>query len=159
MGVFRKLLRSAALVAAAVCFALLTAQPAEGHAYLVRSDPASGVALSEAPQMVRLWFSEPLLPETGSARLVDGNGRAIGGAAVTRQDDARQLVVRVPRLGSGAYGVLWQVQAVADNHPLNGTLVLGFRIVALTTLMYAGAYLAWPGLLDERRLRSGDPRI
>src|SRR5437763_1742012 len=133
LGVFRKLLRSAALVAAAVCFALLTAQPAEGHAYLVRSDPASGVALSEAPQMVRLWFSEPLLPETGSARLVDGNGRAIGGAAVTRQDDARQLVVRVPRLGSGAYGVLWQVQAVADNHRLNGTLVFSIGAAATSS--------------------------
>jgi copper transport protein len=103
---------------------VLSAQPASAHALLVDSDPASGATATTAPRVVRLWFSEDIAPRFGAARLVDRDGRPVGGSRVVAQaGDPRLLTLELPALQSGAYGVLWQVLAERDGHTTSGMVV------------------------------------
>jgi len=103
---------------------VLFAQPASAHALLVDSDPASGATSASPPRVVRLWFSEDIAPRFGSARLVDRDGRSVGGTrVVTQRGDPRLLTLELPALPSGAYGVLWRVLSENDGHTTSGVVV------------------------------------
>src|SRR5207342_3766338 len=78
----RVLQRSAALVLGAAIAMLLLAQPASAHADLIRSDPPDGAKLLQPPTVARLWFSEEISPEFSAARIVDGHGSTVAGAAL-----------------------------------------------------------------------------
>src|SRR4051812_34268534 len=103
--------RAALAVAAAAAAVLLSAAPAAAHAELVGSDPPAGAVLATAPAEVRLSFDEDISPGVRSARLVDGSGGQVRGTRLLSQDDPRRLVLRVPALADGTYGMVWQVLA------------------------------------------------
>jgi len=116
--------RGAALLGGLLLMLVLLAQPASAHALLVDSDPASGATAAAPPRVVRLWFSEDIAPRFGSARLVDRDGRAVGGTRVIAQrGDPRLLTLELPALQAGTYGVLWQVLAENDGHTTSGVVV------------------------------------
>jgi methionine-rich copper-binding protein CopC len=116
--------RSLTLLAGAVLWLVLLAYPAAAHAVLVGSEPADGVTLARAPGTVRLYFNEDISPRFSSARLVDRSGRTVAGTRViTARGDPRLLVLELPVLETGAYGVLWQVLAEYDGHTTSGAVV------------------------------------
>src|SRR5215470_8041493 len=139
--------RRAALLIGAMLVLVLSAHPAHAHAFLVRSDPASGVTLAQSPTHIRLWFSEEISPGVSSARLVDGDGAVVGGTKIaSRGDDPRLLELTAPRLGSGTYGVLWQVLTEDDGHTTTGTVVFGVGVPGLAPVPAGAAPgLAAPG--------------
>jgi methionine-rich copper-binding protein CopC len=102
------------------------ASPALGHAILVRSEPGDGLELQAAPQLVRLWFSEPVTIGADGFELVDagGNRVALGAATPT---DARHTAwaATLPELRPDVYRVAWRVRSGADLHVTSGTLVFG----------------------------------
>ena len=55
-------------------FVMLPAQSVSAHAYLDRSDPEAGDIIEDAPEEVRLWFTEPLEPDHSFALLYDATG-------------------------------------------------------------------------------------
>jgi copper transport protein len=114
--------RRAALLSGALLCLMVTAAPASAHAVLVGSDPPDGAVLPGAPRTVQLRFSEDLAPRFSSARLVDGAGSPVAGVRVTARG-SRVLVVELPSLRAGAYGVLWRVLASADGHTTGGAVV------------------------------------
>lgn len=101
---------------------LLTPGPAQAHAILVGSDPASGAVLAVAPVSVHLRFDEDLAPTFRSAQLVDASGRPLPGARV-EPSGARDVVLDLPPLPGGSYGVLWQVLSAEDGHATSGVVV------------------------------------
>jgi copper transport protein len=116
--------RRGVALAGGLLLLVLSAQPASAHALLVDSDPASGATAATTPRVVRLWFSEDIAPRFGTARLVDRDGRPVGGTRVVPQGgDPRLLTLELPALQSGAYGVLWQVLAERDGHTTSGMVV------------------------------------
>ena len=121
--------RAAVLLACALA-AILPARPADAHAYLVKSDPASGATVAGPPAKIRLWFSEEISARVASARLVDGGGRTVGGTAATTTGDPQLLELSVPRLATGTYAIRWQVLAAGDGHTTDGTVVFGVGVVA-----------------------------
>jgi len=138
----RILLRSAALALGAAAAMVLLAQPASAHADLVRSDPADGSVLAQAPSVARLWFSEEISPEFSSARVVDHTGKAITGSrAEVGGGDQAQLTVELPRLGTGTYGLVWRVLAEDDGHTTGGVVVftVGAAAAAGTITVAASA--------------------
>lgn len=140
----RILLRSAALVLGTAAAMLLLAQPASAHADLVRSDPPDGSVLAYAPSVARLWFSEEISPKFSSARLVDGTGATITGSrAQAVGGDLRQLIVELPSLGTGTYGLVWRVLAEDDGHTTGGVVVftVGAAAAAGTIPVAAGVGL------------------
>jgi copper transport protein len=91
---------------------------------LAGSDPPDGATLARAPRSVQLQFSEDVAARFSSARLVDRSGRPVGGASVAAaRGGSRLLVLQLPALAPGAYGVLWQVLADADGHTTSGAVV------------------------------------
>jgi copper transport protein len=120
----RILLRSAALALGAVAAMVLFALPASAHADLVRSDPPDGSVLAHAPSVARLWFSEEISPKFSSARVVDHTGATITGSHLQAGGgDPAQLTVELPTLGTGTYGLVWQVLAEDDGHTTRGVVV------------------------------------
>jgi copper transport protein len=120
----RILLRSAALALGAVAAMVLFALPASAHADLVRSDPPDGSVLAHSPNVARLWFSETISPKFSSARVVDHTGATITGSRLqTGGGDPAQLTVELPSLGTGTYGLVWQVLAEDDGHTTRGVVV------------------------------------
>jgi copper transport protein len=103
---------------------VLLAQPASAHADLVRSDPPDGSVVAHAPSVARLWFSETISPRFSSARVVDHTGATITGSHLQLGGgDQAQLTVQLPSLGTGTYGLVWQVLAEDDGHTTRGVVV------------------------------------
>jgi copper transport protein len=116
--------RAAALAGGFLLCLIVLAPPASAHAVLVGSDPPDGATLARAPRSVQLQFSEDVAARFSSARLVDRSGRPVGGASVAAaRGGSRLLVLQLPALAPGAYGVLWQVLADADGHTTSGAVV------------------------------------
>jgi copper transport protein len=100
------------------------AEKAAAHARLTASDPGAGAVLSRAPQAMRLRFSEPLTPSLSTAHVLAPDGREVKGVrARVDPRDPRTLVIRLPRLGRGAYSTLWRVVGTGDPHRARGLLV------------------------------------
>jgi copper resistance protein C len=98
------------------------------HLRLTATSPAADTVVTEPPEEVRLWFSEP--PQMGgtAVRLADADGDLVSTSdAVADDEDPRQVFIR-PRepLGSGEYTVHWRAIA-QDGHAQNGTFGFEFR--------------------------------
>jgi copper resistance protein C len=99
---------------------------ADAHAKLARSDPPAATTLRGTPPEIRLWFTENLEPTFSTARLLDGDRRAVDGAA-GRVDAVNAALLRMslPPLASGHYTVVYRVVSV-DSHVTTGELT--FRV-------------------------------
>src|SRR6188472_2415413 len=109
-------------VVTALLTVLLPPATAQAHAILVGSDPANGAVTPAAPAAVHLWFDESLAPAFRSARLVDASGRPLPGARLV-PSGVRDVVLDLPPLSRGSYGVLWQVLSDDDGHATSGAVV------------------------------------
>ncbi len=95
----------------------LTAVPALAHAELVKSDPADGASLDQAPAEVRAWFSEELDPDASLLMLQDAHGQMVGlepGHVDLMAADRDVMLLKVPRLEPGTYRVQWHAVAADD---------------------------------------------
>ncbi|WP_426503219.1 copper resistance protein CopC [Dactylosporangium sp. McL0621] len=136
----RRFVLSAGAVLAGVVLALaLPARPAAAHADLVSSEPANGATLAQAPGTVVLRFSEGIAPRFSSARLVDSAGQPVAGTRVApEQPGTRQLVMHLPNVPPGTYGVVWQVLAEDDGHTTRGVIVFAVNRPVSGTIVAAG---------------------
>ena len=114
---------------------LVPPAPAQAHALLIRSNPASGATLAQSPRLVQLWFSEELALTHSSLRLVDATGHTVPGIRpiVTAQDPT-VLAAELPPIGHGTYGLLWQAMAADDGHSTGGTVVFNVAVAAASAL-------------------------
>ncbi|MCP5099032.1 MAG: hypothetical protein GY943_26060 [Chloroflexi bacterium] len=107
----------------------LTAVPhsASAHAYLQRSEPADGARLATPPEIVHLWFDEPIAPAFSAVQVFDSNSQRVPiGNIHTNPDDPYQLSFSfTSTLPEGVYSVLWRALSEADGHLSNGMLVFG----------------------------------
>jgi copper transport protein len=111
-------------VAAALLLVVLPAGPAAAHAVLVVSEPANGAAVAQAPREVQLRFSEDVSGRFSTASLLDSAGRTVPGARVaTGRGGPRLVVLQLPALADGTYGVAWRVLAEDDGHTTSGVVV------------------------------------
>jgi copper transport protein len=175
---------AAVLVGAAVTVPLL-AVPADAHALLESTDPASGVVLAQSGDAVTMHFSEPVTLLPSGVRVLDGSGKRVdrGDAAHTANSQDVRVGLR-DKLARGSYLVDWRVLS-ADSHPIGGAftfsvgapgqqatgtgaggdravgVLLGvsrlLTFVALALLVGAGAFLltCWPA----GRSRAGMRRL
>lgn len=119
----RRLSRWAAVALAVAALVARAAQPAAAHANLVRSEPAAGSVLEQAPSQVQLWFSEPPELKLSDVRLLDGSGRVVSREPVRpRPGDPLSLVLPLPQLAPGVYTIVWRVTSAVDGHTTTGTL-------------------------------------
>lgn len=97
------------------------------HALPVSSKPAADAVLQSPPPSVQIWFSEPLVPATSKALVVDTTNRQVDmkDSHVNANND-EEMDLSLPLLSSGTYVVVWQTQSATDGHIARGSFI--FRI-------------------------------
>ncbi|WP_116212919.1 FixH family protein [Streptomyces olivoreticuli] len=122
------------LLAALLCAAGPGAATASAHAALTSTDPADGSVVPTAPQQVKLTFSEGVLLNGDSLRVLDPQGARVdegrpshvGGRSGTAAVGLRGGI------GNGTYTVAWQAVS-ADSHPVAGAFTFSIGAPSKTT--------------------------
>jgi copper transport protein len=115
----------------AVALALLLAFPASAlaHANLVRSEPASNASLEQAPDHVRLWFSERPEAKLTQIQVFDAQRREVQSGPVQASDDPLSLIEALtPNLPQGVYTVSWRTTSAVDGHVTGGAFAFGVGV-------------------------------
>jgi methionine-rich copper-binding protein CopC len=103
------------------------ASRADAHAFLVRSDPAVGAALSAGPKMLRLEFSEPIELVLSGIDLVNRSGAPIMAGKPRFADATKKvLAVDLTELPPGSYRVRWHVVSI-DTHRTEGDFTFSLQ--------------------------------
>lgn len=108
--------RAVLCVAIAAAAVTLTAAPATAHARLVSTSPAGGATLKEAPERVRLNFSERIEASFAGIQVFDPDRERID-AGDARVDGDRVVLGLRPLTKSGRYTVVFRVIS-GDGHPV-----------------------------------------
>jgi methionine-rich copper-binding protein CopC len=114
----------------AIIIVMLTADfgvapfPAEAHAHLDHASPAADSVIPDAPEEVRIWFTQALEPNFTTAQLQSSSGVVVATGAVDAAEP-KQVVIRVHGLTSGAYMVIWKAVSM-DTHRTEGSF--GFEV-------------------------------
>ena len=113
---------TAAAIVVAASWLLLANGRAEAHALLVRADPQINAALIESPQVMNLFFSEPLQQDFSSVEVLDSDGRRRDfGDVRFNPADQTNMTTGVPRLAPGVYTVVWHTLSQVDGHTWTGS--------------------------------------
>ncbi len=97
------------------------------HANLVRSVPARGAVLANAPHTVILEFTENLDPQFSQVQLIAANGQVVAPGPGTIDPNApRVMRLVLPALPDGTYSAVWQTHSAADGHFTSGSV--GFSV-------------------------------
>lgn len=100
--------------------AVLVIGSAVAHALLENASPPVGGAVPASPPELVITFSEAVEPLFSTIEVHDANGvRVDSGKPHAAPDDARKLMLRLPRLPPGTYTVVWRVTSV-DTHKTEG---------------------------------------
>ena len=112
------------------CFAaatalLLLSQAVHAHALLVRADPQPNSELTQPPDSLQFWFSEPLEETFTGARILDVAGAEIPtGAPQFDPADPTHLTLPLETIEPGVYTVVWQTLSSVDGHEWIGSFPL-----------------------------------
>lgn len=119
------------LAAAAGLIVLLGLQtPAHAHAALLRSTPAAGSVVQEAPTEVVLTFSEPVSPVNDKIRVIGPDGKRVDDGKPVADGPALKIKLK-DGLARGTYLVSFRVIS-ADSHPVPGGFTFSFGQTSAT---------------------------
>lgn len=102
--------------------ALLLAWPlaALSHAHPEQRSPAPNASLQQAPEAVRIVFTEDLEGAFSTLKVVAENGQSVtDGASAVAADNPRLMQVALQPLAAGTYTVKWHAVA-RDGHTTAG---------------------------------------
>ena len=107
--------------------ALGAAEPAGAHSTLVRSEPANGATLKQAPEEIRIWFTEPIKIGLSTIEVRDAAGKQIDQRDLRADKNDPTLVhlSLTAGLKPAAYRVSWSAVA-QDLHVSKGSF--SFRV-------------------------------
>ncbi len=113
----------AALVLAVV-FGVRQTPTANAHAVLERSLPAQGAKLAAAPELVEMWFSEPLERNLTKLRVYDTAGKELqqGETQFSDSDGFYASVALPATLGPGVYVGGYENVSKVDGHAWTGSI-------------------------------------
>jgi len=98
------------------------------HASLEYQTPDFRQRLEVAPRQILLRFDQGVKALPDSIQVYTRDGTLVSRAARTAQD-ARKMLVAVPRLPRGAYTVRWHALS-SDGHVVSGVYTFGVRVAA-----------------------------
>jgi methionine-rich copper-binding protein CopC len=99
--------------------AAVAAGGAEAHPRLTSLWPSSNAVVS-SPDLIRLNFSERLIPKLSHIDLVTGNGKVVKTTAIAAASNGKQLSVKpATHLTAGVYTINWTAVSV-DTHRVQG---------------------------------------
>ena len=99
----------------------LASASAYAHAFLERASPPVGSTVDASPTELSITFTEDVEPLFSTIDVRDQNGASVTtGKPHLAADNARRLIVSLPRLTPGTYGVSWHATSV-DTHKTQGS--------------------------------------
>jgi len=106
----------------ALALLALTSASAFAHAKIQQSTPANGATVGTAPTELRLQYNEPVEAAASTVKLI-GPGDAVIATekAIADKDDAKTLVLGLPKLGAGDYRAEWSTMG-HDGHRTKGEI-------------------------------------
>lgn len=114
-------MRRLAAAGLAVASTALAPAPLLAHAELVASDPGPNASLVEAPEEVRITFSEPIDPGAAFVDLLDAQLTALDGVGPVEVAEGGMLAIaELPPLDPGVYTVSYQAISTVDGHATTG---------------------------------------
>jgi len=106
-------------------FLCVLLSPAFAHAKLVQSSPAADATIS-APRVIRLTFSEKIVPAFSGFQLSMGDGMTVS-TSTSLSDDGKTLIGRpTSPFMTGRWTMSWHATAADDGHKTEGSY--GFTI-------------------------------
>jgi copper transport protein len=143
------------VVAAVVTVGLaLGPAPADAHAELISTEPASGEQLDAAPERVVLRFTESVDVSDDAIEVLTAGGDPVDVGDPGHLDgEGAAVAVDLPDLGDGTYVVSWRVIS-SDSHPVSGAFTFGVGD-ARAALSDADAQ----ALVDDAQAGAGSDRI
>jgi methionine-rich copper-binding protein CopC len=116
----RSEIRAAALSSVLGAIIVLGTQLAHAAAVPVSTTPVRYAALTHAPRVIRLRFSEAIVRKASDVKLTDLAGHQVRVIAVKSRDD-RSIEVRIAaRLSEGVYMVHWTAVSILDGSKTSG---------------------------------------
>jgi methionine-rich copper-binding protein CopC len=113
------------LIAVLLLFVALA--PAQAHSTLQRSEPKDGVVLKQAPNEIRIWFTEPIKISLSTIEVRSESGKQADekdAHADAKESNLIHLSL-APNLGAGTYKVSYTAVA-QDMHATKGSFT--FRV-------------------------------
>lgn len=104
---------------------IMLAAPAFGHANMASSQPAGGAALEEAPDQVRINFTEPVDPSLTSIEVSGPAGAHQSGSPELVPGEDASATVELEPLDAGTYTVSWRTVSRVDGHTSAGGFAFG----------------------------------
>jgi copper resistance protein C len=105
---------------AVFCASLLPWSGAHAHAFLERASPPVGSTVDVSPPELAITFTEGVEPLFSTIDVHDPNGASVAtGKPHLGADNARRLVVSLPKLSPGTYSVSWHATSI-DTHKTEG---------------------------------------
>lgn len=95
------------------------------HANMASSVPAGGAALEEAPEEIRVTFTEPPDPSLTSIEVAGPSGTYQSGSPELADDDEQAVTVGLEDLDQGTYTVSWRTVSTVDGHTSAGGFAFG----------------------------------
>ncbi len=123
----KKMIAAGLLLAwsAAALALLLSPAAVRAHALLVRADPQPNAELTQPPEAIQFWFSEPLEETFTGARILNAAGTEIPtGAPQFDPEDPTHLTLPLESIEPGVYTVVWQTLSSVDGHEWVGSFPL-----------------------------------
>lgn len=121
-----------------LCIVMASTNQAFAHAALIKTDPADGAILAQAPTQFSLTFSEPVSPLVLTLVKPDGTPVAL---TSFRLSDQTVEIDNPQALKSGTHVLSWRVIS-ADGHPVGGSLL--FSIGAASEPPAVSEAVDWP---------------
>jgi methionine-rich copper-binding protein CopC len=103
------------------------------HGYVERTEPEDGAELSTSPEVIRVWFNESLVPDSGDISMIRSSTGAAVTVSPTLHIDATQIEAEIQEtLPEGAYIVTAKATVKSDGHEPSSSFVfwVGKRAVA-----------------------------
>jgi copper transport protein len=111
-------------------FLLIPASVVAAHASFIKSNPVDGAVLAKSPPAVELHFTEPVLIEASSIRLVHLGTQGDMVLRLGTVDDGTTLLATLPELARGAYILRYVAVDPADLHKTVGSISFGVGVAA-----------------------------
>src|SRR3954469_17674987 len=109
-------------VVATLLLVLGSARGVGAHSNYERSDPPANAVVAQAPNQVRVWFSEEPETRLSELQIMDASRRRVDRSDMTAvPGDPRALMIDVQdNLAPGTYTVVWKTLSAVDGHTARG---------------------------------------
>lgn len=119
-----------AVACAVLVFVVLPAARVAAHASFVESTPVDGSVFARSPAVAELHFTEPVLIEGSTVRLVHLGTESDEVLKLTTANDGTILLATLPKLARGAYILRYVAVDPADLHKTVGSISFGVGVAA-----------------------------